>query len=279
MPSTSLVLTSIEGEPRIHDLALAERLGFDRPRNIRNIIKRNQAKLLKFGVCSTVKQTSGDLGGRPTSKFYLNKKQSIFICMKSETDKAFEVQEDIIHVYDAYLNNDFHLTHSTATITPAQQAALHAIVARRSGEDGKIRAYFWSRFNNHFQLGSYKQLPAARFDEAVAYLEAMPLKGEKAEPPKPLPLDLNYPLESAAPPPGCKGLGYYAFAQVEGWIDPNWELLMKLRAAGVNVDGPIYSHQAKIHIMTAMYNALIDKAVESFNGACVSLPYAPVYIR
>lgn len=54
MPSNSLTLTPIEGEPRIHDLQLAERLGFDRPRKIRDIIKRNQVKLLKFGGCPTV---------------------------------------------------------------------------------------------------------------------------------------------------------------------------------------------------------------------------------
>lgn len=166
-----------------------------------------------------------------------------------------------------------------ATITPAQQSALQQIVARRAGEDGKIRAYVWSRFNNHFHLGSYKQLPAAQFEEAVAYLDAMPLKDEKAEPLKALPLDVNYPLESARPPEGCNGLGFYAFAQADGWVDPNWELLMKLKAAGYNVDGPIYSHQAKIHVMTALYNGLIGKAVENMNVACTSLAYAPIYLR
>jgi hypothetical protein len=42
------------------------------------------------------------INGGEAVEFYLN--QSIFIAMKSET--AFEVQEDIIHVYDAYLNGN-----------------------------------------------------------------------------------------------------------------------------------------------------------------------------
>lgn len=100
MSNNPLVLTPIEGEPRIRDLDLAERLGFERPRKIRDMIKRNEARLLKFGGCPTVGRV---VEGNQTDEFYLNKKQSIFIAMKSETEKAFEVQEDIIHVYDAYL--------------------------------------------------------------------------------------------------------------------------------------------------------------------------------
>lgn len=72
-----LALTVLDGEPRIHDLLLAERLGFEHPLNIRNLIKRNIDKLLKFGVLSTVEKTSGELGGRPTFAYYPNQKQSI----------------------------------------------------------------------------------------------------------------------------------------------------------------------------------------------------------
>lgn len=102
--NTSLTLTPINGEPRVHDLQLAERLGFAEPRMIRNLIKRNEDKLLKFGVCYAVEQTYGAQGGRPATEFYLNQRQAIFICMKSETDRAFDVQVEIVHVFDAYLN-------------------------------------------------------------------------------------------------------------------------------------------------------------------------------
>ena len=58
-------------------------------------------------------------------------------------------------------------------IAPHQQHELQVIVARKSGTVGAIRAMLWSRFNNHFKLGSYKQLPAGKFSEAVAYLEGI----------------------------------------------------------------------------------------------------------
>ena len=59
------------------------------------------------------------------------------------------------------------------TISPAQQRALQDAIAARFPE-GKQRPYAWSRFNNHFQLGSYKQLPADQCDEALAYIAQMP---------------------------------------------------------------------------------------------------------
>ena len=58
-------------------------------------------------------------------------------------------------------------------ITPAQQCMLQQAIKRRFpfGED---LPYAWGRFNNHFRLGSYKQLPAAKIDEALRYIETIP---------------------------------------------------------------------------------------------------------
>lgn len=93
-----------DGEMRIRDLELAERLEFARPRAIRQIIKRNEAKLLNLGPCHTVKRV---VEGNETLEYWLNQKQAIFICMKSETDKAFDVQADIVRVYDQVVNGTY----------------------------------------------------------------------------------------------------------------------------------------------------------------------------
>lgn len=106
MTNNPLTVNLIDGEPRVYDLDLAERLGFDHPLNIRNLIKRNEAKLLKFGVLSTVEKTSGAQGGRPTIAYYPNQKQAVWLCMKSETERAFDVQVEIVRVFDAYLTGD-----------------------------------------------------------------------------------------------------------------------------------------------------------------------------
>jgi hypothetical protein len=59
------------------------------------------------------------------------------------------------------------------TITRTQQGELATMVANKSEDCGRPRAYFWSRFQNHFKIASYKDLPAERFDEAVDYLRRL----------------------------------------------------------------------------------------------------------
>ena len=62
-------------------------------------------------------------------------------------------------------------------ITPEQKGELQRLIAQRFPE-GKLRPYAWSRFNNHFGIASYKDLPQRRFSEAVEYIKTMPLKSE-----------------------------------------------------------------------------------------------------
>lgn len=59
------------------------------------------------------------------------------------------------------------------TISKAQQGELSTLIAERF-PSGKDRPYAWSRFNNHFRLASYKDLPTNRFEEACEYIGTMP---------------------------------------------------------------------------------------------------------
>lgn len=63
-------------------------------------------------------------------------------------------------------------------ITPEQKGELQRLIAQRFPE-GKHRPYAWSRFNNHFGIASYKDLPQRRFSEAVEYIKTMPLKSDE----------------------------------------------------------------------------------------------------
>jgi len=69
----------------------------------------------------------------------------------------------------------------TLTISPTQQHELQVIAARRSQDSGKLRAEIWSRFDNHFRIARYSQLPASKFEEAKRYLEEVSL-GKRPEP-------------------------------------------------------------------------------------------------
>lgn len=93
------------GEPRVQDLRLAEALGFDRPRKIRELIERWREALERFGVIPPhrgAKPGAGTRGGRPEQGFLLNKKQALFLCTKSETAAATEVTIALVEVFDAW---------------------------------------------------------------------------------------------------------------------------------------------------------------------------------
>lgn len=95
-------LRMLDAEPRVQDLRIAEALGFEKPLNIRKLIKRNTAELGQHGeVFSTVEKTSPS-GGRPGEEFWLNEPQSVLICMFSRTDRAAEVRAEIVKVFMAW---------------------------------------------------------------------------------------------------------------------------------------------------------------------------------
>ena len=95
------------------------------------------------------------------------------------------------------LADDMVLPPTDAPITPADQSILQSIVKAKieaipADKRGKgLYPQLWSRFNNHFRLGSYKQLPQCRMADAVTYLMGLELPADrKEELPPPLPQDL-----------------------------------------------------------------------------------------
>ncbi|MBA4792308.1 MAG: hypothetical protein H2041_01435 [Phenylobacterium sp.] len=89
-------------EPRVRDLELGERLGFERVSNVRNLIRRNADELADLGVLATVAKTSGKAGGRPTTEYLLNEAQALLVCMFARTPEAAEVRRQVIEVFMAW---------------------------------------------------------------------------------------------------------------------------------------------------------------------------------
>ncbi|MER2529741.1 MAG: hypothetical protein ABTR07_17595 [Candidatus Competibacter denitrificans] len=179
MASCTLSLTPVNGELRIYDLHLAERLGFSQAFDIRKIIKRYADKLLNFGVLATVAKTSGALGGRPTAEYYLNQKQAIFVCMKSETDKAADVQVEIVHVFDAYLNGQLvpqPQPDPQPRLTTEQQRVIDSLIHGISiccKFHGRANSAAHERIRFSFGLRLSSDLHPQDFDAAKADLEGL----------------------------------------------------------------------------------------------------------
>lgn len=109
--------TSMDGEPRVRDVDLGERLGFERPRKIREIIERNRAELEGFGGLPRRGANPGPLGGRPTFEYHLNEGQSLLVSTLSQAPKAPQVRRMLIEVFMAWRRGD--LPAAPVTVVPA----------------------------------------------------------------------------------------------------------------------------------------------------------------
>lgn len=122
-----ILLTEIEGEPRARDLDIAERLGFERPRTIRQLIERNRAELDGFGVCCAVQQTSGVKGGRPATEFWLNEEQALLIATVSDAPKAPAVRAMLIKTFVAWRRGHLAKSEFDNTVTELSGSVRMAI--------------------------------------------------------------------------------------------------------------------------------------------------------
>lgn len=95
-------VTVMDDVPRILDLDIADRLEFERPRDIRNLISRNLLELQEYGICVAVTQNHGGERGRPGSEYWLNEEQALLVSILSRAPRAAEVRRILIRTFQAY---------------------------------------------------------------------------------------------------------------------------------------------------------------------------------
>ena len=107
------------------------------------------------------------------------------LAMFARTPVAKDFRKWVLDVLDKYnAEQQAALPPEDAPITPADQSVLQAIVRAKveaipADQRGKgLYPQIWSRFNNHFRLGSYKQLPQCRMADAVTYLTKMDVRAK-----------------------------------------------------------------------------------------------------
>ena len=98
------------------------------------------------------------------------------------SDRAWDVFELLEETFFRVVRADATPAPSPdAAISPAERAELKALVdaklsAAPAAVQGKARAEIWTRFNRHFKIAEYAQLPACRMAEARDYLIEMEMK-------------------------------------------------------------------------------------------------------
>lgn len=86
-------------------------------------------------------------------------------------------------------------------LTPALRAELKAIVDAKlstapADVQGKARAEIWTRFNRHFKIAEYAQLPACRMPEARDYLIELQMKSYPTKTAAAVPANAEHEIES-----------------------------------------------------------------------------------
>lgn len=108
----NLVVYNVNEELRVKDSELGEMLGYATSTKIRELVKRCQPRLEEMGLLPIFQEATA---GRPSETVYLNRDQALYITLKSETEKAFEVQMEIIRCYSQYLDGKLQMS-STSEI-------------------------------------------------------------------------------------------------------------------------------------------------------------------
>jgi hypothetical protein len=106
-------------------------------------------------------------------------------------DKVIAFQNECDDVlwerWQKWNNQETQLTNNSCQlITVNQQGVLFNLMANRF-PDGRDRPYAWGRFNNHFRINSYKNLPFTKYEEACRYIPSIPGKKEVRTLPAPIP--------------------------------------------------------------------------------------------
>ncbi|RJF84823.1 hypothetical protein D3877_10110 [Azospirillum cavernae] len=155
--------TTINHEPRIRDLRLAEALGMVDPHDIRRLIERHMAALMTFGEVfrdvpenrssrqapHTPDEPISDADrklrrtaefprrrGRPSKgAFHLTKKQALYITAKSDTERSALVTIQMVEVFDAATGA--RTTGLPGTLAPEEESMVMAY--RSLGRDDQIR--------------------------------------------------------------------------------------------------------------------------------------------
>jgi hypothetical protein len=132
------------------------------------------ADLKAFKNCPTISRLV-QIGKRSASLYLWTERGTVRHAKILDTDNAWAVQDRLEDFYFTKNQPKPYGLIELESINKTQWGILSAMVSEisiASGKEGTTKTALWSRFNNHFKIGGYKELPAIKFDDAVTYLEA-----------------------------------------------------------------------------------------------------------
>lgn len=191
-PTFSPVVHLHSGRPATTSLEVARIFGKRHDNVLRDVevlLSQLPENSLQLNFEETFQAQETPLGRKQTRMFTIYRDGFMLLVMGYTGKKALAMKLAYI---DAFNRMEAALAvrgmAADAPITPADQSILQAIVRAKiegipADKRGKgLYPQIWSRFNNHFRLGSYKQLPQCRMADAVAYLTQMDVRAKSLPP-------------------------------------------------------------------------------------------------
>lgn len=106
MTSISIATVAGDGEPRVRDADLAERLGYANVKNFRSLIRANEKYLRKINQLRERRDRCPG-GGRDVVEYWLTEAQAIFIIGQSGTPVAKDISVEIAIAFVEYRRRTF----------------------------------------------------------------------------------------------------------------------------------------------------------------------------
>ena len=184
-----------QNSPWIRSVELARALGYSDESSVGRIYKRNAEEFTPemtqvIEISDTVNLTV------PSRIFSLRGCHLVAMFARTPVAKAF--RRWVLDVLDRLESRP---AEDRQLLPPALRAELKAIVDAKlstapADVQGKARAEIWTRFNRHFRIAEYAQLPACRMAEARDYLIELQMKSYPTKTAAAVPADAEHEIET-----------------------------------------------------------------------------------
>lgn len=125
-------------------------------------------------------------GGRPSQEYRCTLGMGKELCMVENNEQGRVARRYFIECERRLLSPQTTTSHD-GQLSPSDRSELKAIVDAKlstypAAVQGKARAEIWTRFNRHFRIAEYAQLPAGKMPDARDYLIQMDVKALQPAP-------------------------------------------------------------------------------------------------
>lgn len=176
----SLVPVPVTNSPFtwLRSTEIARALGYSDERSVSRIYARNAEEFTE-NMTQVIEMSEG-VNLTTTARIF-SLRGCHLLAMFSRTPVAKAFRKWVLDVLDRMAEEERAALPHGDKLSAAEQAQLHAIVQAKAGMvpvdmQRKAFAEMWTRFNRHFRIARYAQLPPAKMGEAVEYLVSMEVK-------------------------------------------------------------------------------------------------------